>query len=170
MNVILLANIIALIGQGFSVYASTRKDKNSILFHQSIFWAIISFSSWLLKGYSAIVTNILGITRNLLSIKGISNRYLNYILIALCILFGYLFNSNGLIGYLPIIANVAQSLVVLNEKAQTRHVQIVNCFASICWTFFNFTIKSYVGCIFNIIAALSYIKNIFMSQKQDPDA
>ncbi len=166
MKTVLVANIFSLIGQCFSVYASTRKEKNEILLHQSIFWAIISVSSFLLKGYSAIVTNVMGITRNVLSIRGINNLYLNYALIFLCILFGYIFNSNGLLGYLPIIANVAQSLVVLNEKAKTRHVQIVNCLASLLWTFFNLKIRSYVGCVFNLIAVASYLINIFSAKKQ----
>ena len=48
MNVVLIANILTLVAQGFSLTASTRKKKEEILIFQSIFLAIVSTSSCLL--------------------------------------------------------------------------------------------------------------------------
>ncbi len=81
MDIILLANILTLIAQLVSFYASTRKSKHQVLFFQNIFMLIISVASYLLKGYSAIVTNVVCVIRNCLSMKGISSLWITYSLI-----------------------------------------------------------------------------------------
>ena len=117
MDIVLLANLLTLIAQLVSFYASTRKSKNQVLFFQNVFMLIISVASYLLKGYSAIV------------------------------------------GYLPIIANIIQTLAVLDEKADVRRVKISFGIACLLWTAFNWSIRSYVGSFFNLFNGISYLIN-----------
>ena len=157
MNTILLANIIMIIGEGFFFLGSTRKDKRSILLCQIASMLIMGVASFLLKGYSAIVMDAVGIVRNILSINNISSSFLSYLFIVLTIVLGILFNSNSLWGILPIVANVTQSLIIHNEKVTVRQLRLASAFSSLCWAVFNFVIKGYAGMAFNIANCLSYL-------------
>ena len=165
MNTVVIANIFSLVAQGFSLFASTRKEKEKILIFQSIFLVITSISSCLLKGYSAVVLNIIGIIRNILSIKKIDNKIINYLLIACSLIFGIIFNNNSFLGYLIIAANLSQSIVILNKNSTTKDVQMVYLFSALCWAAFNLVIKNYVGTAFNIVGAFSYLLNILSKNK-----
>lgn len=159
MNVILLANLLTLVAQLVSFYASTRKNKNQVLFFQNVFMLIISAASYLLKGYSAIITNVVCVIRNCLSMKGIGSRWITYGLILFSVVFGSIVNRNGYLGYLPIIANIIQTLAILDEKADVRKVKIACGIACLLWTAFNWSIQSYVGSFFNLFNGISYLIN-----------
>ena len=158
---VLIANGLTLLAQLANLYAASRKNKNDILFWQCIFMLMIGITSFLLKGYSAVVTDVLGIIRNLIIIKGIENRTVDIIQMILCITLGIYFNSNGFIGYMPIIATISQSLLLLNRNARTESVQLICAFSSLCWVIFNLGIGSYVGAVFNAMAAISYLVTMF---------
>ena len=72
MREVLYANILTIIGQLITFYSSTRKQKNQILIFQIVAMAVMSCGSLLLKGYSAIVMDVVAILRNLFSIFSIS--------------------------------------------------------------------------------------------------
>ncbi|MBR3006703.1 MAG: YgjV family protein, partial [Erysipelotrichaceae bacterium] len=65
MNDVLIANILTIIGQGFTFYSSTRKEKRAILWFQIVAMLFMSAGSLILKGYSANVMDAIAITRNL---------------------------------------------------------------------------------------------------------
>ena len=159
MYEVLLANILTIIGETALFVASTRKNEKDILIFQIVCMFLTSISSWLLKGYSGIVMGVLGIIRNILSIKNIGSRALSYVFIGSAIVFGYLFNNNGLLGYLAILANVSQSLFILNRKATTRQIRLACAFSSMCWCIYNLAIKGYAGAAFNVTNASSYLYN-----------
>ena len=169
MNEVLIANILTIIGETALLYGSTRKNKNEILIFQIVCMFLTSVSSFLLKGYSGIVMGVLGIIRNILSIKGIGSRRFSYIFIGAAIVFGLYFNNNGFLGYLAILANVSQSLFILNRKATTKQICIACAFSSMCWCIYNFAIKGYAGAAFNITNAGSYLYNAFRQQKKQEE-
>ena len=159
MNTVLLANALTFIGEIVLFIGTTRKNKRDILIFQIVCMFLASISSWLLKGYSGIVMGVLGIIRNILSINNIGSRPLSYIFIGSAIVFGCLFNNNGFLGYLAILANVSQSLAILNRKASTRKIRLACAFSSMCWCAYNLAIKGYAGAAFNIANATSYVYN-----------
>ncbi len=161
----LIANGLTLLAQLVNLYAASRKSKNDILLWQCIFMVLIGITSFLLKGYSAVVTDVLGIIRNLIIIRRIENRTVDIVQMILCIVLGIYFNNNGFIGYLPIVATISQSLLLLNRNVRTDHVQLVCAFSSICWSVFNLGIGSYVGAVFNALAAVSYLATMFRERK-----
>ena len=168
MNEVLLANILTVIGESTLFIASTRKNKKEILIFQIICMSFMTVASYLLKGYSGIVMGILGIARNILSIKNIGSRPISYIFIGMAIVFGAYFNNNGILGYLAIIANVSQSLFILNRKASTRQIRLACSFSSMCWCLYNLAIKGYAGAAFNLTNSLSYLYNALKKdQKAD---
>ena len=165
MNEELIANILMIIGEAILFVASSRKNKKDILLLQIVSMVIMGIASYLLKGYSAIVMDVIAITRNILSIRGIGSRFLSYTFIAMAIIFGVLFNNNGIFGYLPIIANVTQSVFILNSKASTRQIRIACAFSSASWTIYNIIIKGYAGAVTNMINAASYFYNGLKDEK-----
>ncbi len=162
----LIANGLTLLAQLVNLYAASRKSKNDILLWQCIFMVLIGITSFLLKGYSAVVTDVLGIIRNLIIIRRIENRTVDIVQMILCIVLGIYFNNNGFIGYLPIVATISQSLLLLNRNARTEAVQLVCAFSSLCWVIFNLGIGSYVGALFNALAAVSYLVTMFRQKAQ----
>ncbi len=166
MENILTANIFTLIGQIFALCASVSRDKKRILFHQSSFMFFISISSYLLKGYSAIVTNVVAIVRNVLSVKGWNHKGINYIMILLTFIVGIMVNTNSYFGYMIIVVTIFQSLVILNERSTVTHIRMVSALSSFCWAIFNGFIKSYVGALFNIVNCLMYLYSITKDHKR----
>ena len=166
MNEVLLANILMIIGEGILFIASSRKSKKQILLFQIVSMVVMGVASYLLKGYGAIVMDVIGITRNVLSSNNIASRFLTYVFISAAIVFGVLFNNHGLLGYLPIVANVSQSLVIISRKSTARQVRLVCAFSSFCWGIYNFVIKGYAGVVTNLINCFSYLYHAFREKKE----
>ena len=156
---VIIANILTILGQFVVFYASTRKDKRQILSFQIVSMLIMSLGSLLLKGYSAIVMDAVAILRNLFSLFSIDHRLLPYLFIGLSVVFGHIFNNMGWVGYFPMIANVVQSIFVLNKKTTTRQLQFVFSFASFCWAIYNIAIRAYAGMFFDLVNAISFLIN-----------
>ena len=165
MNEVLIANILMIIGEGILFVASSRKSKKQILLFQIASMIVMGVASYLLKGYGAIVMDVIGITRNVLSINNISSRYLTYIFIGAAIVFGIIFNNKGVLGYLPIIANVSQSLVIINRRSTARQVRLICAFSSFCWGIYNLVIKGYAGVVTNLINCVSYLYHAMKEEK-----
>ena len=87
-----------------------------------------------------------------------------FFIIAIAVIFGSLFNNIGILGYLPILANVVQSIVVLNKKTTARQLQFMFAFVSLCWAVYNFVIKAYAGAVFDAINMLSFLFNGIMNK------
>ena len=167
VNEIVLANILTFVGESMLFVASTRNSKKDILIYQIVCMALTSVSSFLLKGYSGVVMGVLGILRNILSIRNIGSRFISYLFIASAIVFGHLFNNNGLLGLLAIAANVSQSLFILSRKATTKQIRLACSFSSACWTIYNFAIKGYIGAAFSLTNSLSYLYNAFKKKEDE---
>ena len=167
MNDIVLANILTFIGESMLLIATTRKNRRDILLFQIANMTLASVSSFLLKGYSGVVMGVLGIIRNILSINNIGSRFISYLFISAAIVFGFAFNNNGLLGLLAIMANVSQSLFILNRKSTTKQIRLACSFASLCWTIYNFAIKGYIGAISSLANCLSYLYNAFKNKEEE---
>ncbi|MBQ6335006.1 MAG: YgjV family protein [Erysipelotrichaceae bacterium] len=167
MNVILVANILLIIGDIVLLAGARFKEKKQILYIQILSMLIMSLASLLLKGYSGIVQDVLGIIRNLLSIKGITGKYLSYLFIVASIVFGILFNNLGFLGTLPIIANVSQSLIVMDPKAKAWQIKLVSGLGCLCWGVYDYVIKAYAGAAINVFTALSYLYHALKDKKEE---
>ena len=67
-------------------------------------------SSIALKGYSSTAQNVVAVFRNLAAMKKIKSKVLEWTLILAGVVLGVLFNNRGLLGWLPIIANLEYSV------------------------------------------------------------
>lgn len=159
MDNVLTANVLTIIGQLVTFYSSTRQNKKAILSFQILAMLFMSAGSLLLKGYSAIVMDGIAITRNLMSIFSLSFPGQAYVFIAIAVILGVGFNNIGPLGLLPLVANITQSIVVLNNKASARQLQFMFAFVSFCWGVYNLVIKAYAGAAFDLINMCSFLYN-----------
>ena len=105
MNII-LGNACSLLAMITDSVSSTRKTAKGVLLVQSLSQLIYCIGTILLKGYSGAVQNAVSILRNFIAIRKIESRLLEWMLVFLGVALGLGFNNLGLIGYLPVIANL----------------------------------------------------------------
>ena len=150
---ILIGNILALIASIVMVVASYIKNKEKFLIVQSIQIFLFVLSNIVLGGYSGAIVNALSVLRNLLCYK---NRLTKTWIIILCILMivlSTIYNTNGLIGLLPIIASVMFTVNINTKNALSLKIMVVISFT--LWLIFDFAIKSYVSSLFDGIGIIT---------------
>ena len=103
---IILGNFFALLAMLSDSYSSSKKTTKSMLKVQNFSQLSYGLSSIVLKGYSGAVQNFISVIRNILAIKENKKEYIQWILLAIAVTLGVVVNKIGIIGYLPIIANV----------------------------------------------------------------
>lgn len=162
---IIIANIITVIASLFLLYASSRKDRKQTLIFQIAFLFTVSVANIFLKTYTAIVVNMIGIVRNLLVLADKNKLSYNIILLVLSLVIGIIVNTNGLLGYLPIIANGEETIVILNQRSKVEHIKIAGAISCFLWTIFMFVCKNYTGAFFNLVTAITYISYLFKKNK-----
>ena len=65
MDIVLVSNLLSLIAQLLTINISLSEDKIKIIYYQFISMILFILSSLLLKGYSAVVVDCVGIIRNI---------------------------------------------------------------------------------------------------------
>ena len=90
MNDVLIGNLTSLFAMVTDSISGTRHKQKSILFYQSISQVFYGVSSVILKGYSSAVQNAVGILRNVTAIYRINSKVLEWTLVLLGVVLGYL--------------------------------------------------------------------------------
>lgn len=162
---IIIGNILSFLAMISDSISGTRKKHSEIMAIQIISQFFYGSSSFVLKGYSATVQNVVAVFRNYAAMKKIKSKLIEWILIALAVILGIIFNSNGLIGYLPVIANFEYSVSVFKFKNNEKALKIAFIINMIMFAVFNAVIKNYVGMlsctVIAITTLISYIKISF---------
>lgn len=168
MNVMtfITGNIFSLLAMLSDSASSTRKTAKGILWIQNLSQVFYCIGSIILKGYSSAAQNVVSILRNLVAIKKINSKELEWILIALGVVLGVVFNNLGLVGYLPVIANLQYTLVVFKFKDNERALKISFVVCNILFIVFNQVILNFVGVISNIIVMITMLISIFRKRER----
>ena len=80
MNEIIIGNVCSLFAMISDAISGTRKKNSEILAIQIISQVFYGTGSFVLKGYSSVVQNVVGILRNLAGIKNIKNKFIELLL------------------------------------------------------------------------------------------
>ena len=155
MNDILVGNICSLCAMISDSFSGTRKKRGEMLAVQILSQFFYGAGSIVLKGYSGSAQNAVAVLRNLAAIRGIHSRALEWTLAALGVVLGAAFNNRGLIGWLPIVANLQYSLVVFRcgENGKSLKVSFIVCM--LMFTVFSAAIRNYVGIAANLFIAFT---------------
>ncbi len=165
MENFIIGNLCSLFAMVTDSVSSSRKTAKGVLVFQTISQLFYVAGSVVLKGYSAAVQNALSVVRNIAAIKGIESKVIERALIIGGVVLGLLFNNLGILGWLPIIANLEYSIAVFRFKDNERALKTAFFITVSLFTVFNFAIYNFVGGISNIIVSLTTLAFLIKEKK-----
>ena len=164
---IVIGNICSLLACISDSISGTRKTKKSILITQIVSQFFYIASSLALKAYSAVVQNVVTVFRNLYSISDKHSKVLEWGLTICQVVFGLYFNNRGLLGLIPVVANLEYSLALFVLRNNPKGIKIAFIISTLMFMFFNFSIMNFVGGIFCVVIVITTIISIYKeSNKQ----
>lgn len=163
MNRVLIANIVALVGSTLMVAGGFLKRRQNILLIQSAQFGAQMVSNLLLGGLTGAVSNILGIVRNLFCLRWNCPlpACLGFVAVQAGITLGV--NDMGLIGWLPVVATAAFTLVINSKNPAMLKLAVI--VGQTCWGVYDFTIRNYASLAFDIFTVLSNIWGILLLKR-----
>ena len=163
MNIIIIANIIALFAALLSIAIGFIKSREKIILIQTIQFTSFTISNFILGGFSGAIANAIGIIRNILSYKEKLTKIAIILIIAVSIILTLYFNNLGIIGFLPLINTVIYTLFI-NQKDPLKF-KILLLLTFILWFIYDINIKSYTSAFFDLTSAIAAIFSAFQIYK-----
>ena len=161
---IVIGNICSVLAMGTDSISSTQKTATRVLWVQTLSQLIYFIGTLVLKGYSGAVQNAISLVRNLVAIKKIESKILEWTFVALGVVLGLIFNNLGWMGLLPIVANLLYTLAVFRFKENEIALKTAFLISVLLFAFFNLAIFNFVGFCTNLFVALTTI--IFLLKKK----
>ena len=158
---IIIGNVCSLLAMITDAISSTRKTPKGVLLVQNLSQLTYCIGAIVLKGYSSAVQNVVSILRNFVAIQKINNKVIEWTLVLLGVILGIAFNNLGLIGYLPIVANLEYTLCVFKFKDNERALKISFALCVGMFGIFNLAILNFVGMASNLIVMITTLIIIF---------
>ena len=158
---IVIGNICSLLAMVTDSISSTRKTAKGVLVVQSMSQLLYCVGAIVLKGYSAAVQNAVSIIRNMVAIKKINSKLLEWILVLLGVALGLVFNNLGLIGLLPVAANLIYTLAIFKFKDNERALKIAFAICVGSFSVFNLAIMNFVGACSNFVVMVTTLIVVF---------
>lgn len=154
---LIAGNLCSLCAMAADSFSSSRKTAKGVLVAQIVSQFFYGLGTLILGGYSASVQNVVSIIRNLVAIRGIEKRWLEWVLVLLGIVFGIYFNTLGLIGLLPVLANLEYTVAIFRFKDDERSLKLAFLVNVILFGIFNVFILNIVGLLSNIVVLVMLI-------------
>lgn len=164
MNLIILGNLFSIFAMLSDAFSSSRKTAKGVLSVQLFSQVFYGSSSIVLGGYSGAAQNVVSILRNLVAIGNLSHKIIEWFLIVLGVVLGFLFNNMGILGWLPTIANLEYSLAVFRFKDNERALKYAFLINVAMFAVFNAVILNFVAVISNIIVIVLTILFLIRSR------
>ena len=154
-NDVIVGNICSLCAMVSDSVSGTRKKNSEILGIQILSQFFYGIGTIILKGYSSTAQNAVAVLRNLAAIKKVKSKAIEWGLILLGVALGVIFNNRGLLGWLPILANLEYSVAVFRSKDNERLLKYALIANMLMYSVFSIMIRNYVGFIANIVVAVT---------------
>lgn len=163
-------NILTLIGMILFVISSFCTRKKDILLFQTGNHSLSVIGEAFLGQISGAIQDGVSILRNIFILLNKNNKVWNIIFIATGAILGTLFNVIFqldepvlmAVGFLPVIASLQYSIVVLLPKVKVPQIKASMAFSSICWLIYGLFLKNYSMAIFNAIIFTVSIVSIIL--------
>lgn len=167
MGIILLGNAFALMAAVTDSVSGTRKSTKSVLGWQIFSQFFHAASSLVLKGYSAVVQNVVAVFRNLFAMSGKKSKVIEWILTVAAVALGVYFNNRGLLGLLPVVANLEYTVCVFRFKDEERKLKIAFFVSMMLFVVFNAVILNFVGAVMDFAVAATTAVNLIRNRKEN---
>lgn len=142
---IIIGNILSLCATASDSISGTRKKHGQMMYIQIVSQFFYGASSIVLKGYSSTAQNIVAVFRNFAAAKNVKSKVLEWILIAAGVVLGVVLNNRGLLGWLPIVANLEYSIAVFRFKDNQTALKLAFIINMVMYAAFSLVIMNYVG-------------------------
>lgn len=153
MNITIIANMISLLGAIVMVGIDLIKENKHVLEVQCLQFTLMGIANFMLKATSGGISNIVGILRNLYSLKKPMETPVKIGFIVLQVAISLLAGMNGLIGWLPIIATVIFTIFVDTKNPYVMKGVIV--FTVGLWFIYDMHFHNYTASLFDIMTIVS---------------
>ena len=163
MDIIIIANTIALFAALLSIVIGFIKSREKIILIQTIQFTSFTISNYILKGFSGAIANAIGIIRNILSYKEKLTKVAIILIITISIVLTLYFNNLGIIGFLPLINTIIYTLFI-NQKDPLKF-KLLLLITFILWFIYDINIKSYTSAFFDLTSAITAILSAFQIHK-----
>lgn len=154
---IIIGNICSLLAMGTDSLSSAQKTAKRVLWVQNISQTIYCIGSIFLRGYSGAVQNVVSIIRNLVAIKQVSAKWIEWTLTILGVVLGLVFNNIGWAGLLPVVANLQYTLVMFRFKGDERKLKISFLASALMFAVFSGALLNVAGVATNLVVAVSTV-------------
>ena len=162
----IVGNICSLFATASDTVSSTRKNAKDVLLVQCVSQLFYFVGTMVLKGYSGAVQNAVSLLRNLVAIRNIQNKYLEWFFVGLGVVLGLAINNLGVMGLLPVVANFQYSLAVFRFQDNERALKISFAIAVGLFAIFNIAIFNIVGVVSNSIVCVTTVAVLLKSGKK----
>lgn len=144
---IIIGNAIALIACILMVYSGTLKKTKDVIYIQSMQIGLLTLSNIVLGGISGAIVNSLNLIRNIICYKEKLTTLIKLIIITIMTLLCILFNTQGIIGYLPLLCSVIYTWFI--DIKDVKKFKYLNIFVLSCWLIYDAYILSYTSALFD---------------------
>ena len=170
LNQIIIGNLCSVAAMISDSISGTRKTHSQMMGVQIISQLFYGIGTFVLKGYSNTAQNAVAILRNLVAMKKVNNKVLEWSLIALGVILGAAVNNRGLLGWLPIIANLEYSIAIFQFKDKEKLLKIAFIISAVLFSVFCAVILNYVGIVTNLVIAVTTLISLLKERKKDDKA
>ena len=163
---VIIGNILSLCAMITDSVSGTRKKRRDILLFQTVSQFFYAGCSIVLKGYSSTAQNAVAVFRNLAAMKNVKSRVLEWILILAGVALGAVLNNRGLLGWLPIAANLEYSVAVFRLRDDPKALKLAFIVNSVMYAVFNGVILNYVGVVSSAVVAVTTAVSLFRKTEE----
>jgi len=162
---VIIGNILSLCAMISDSISGTRKKHSEIMAMQIVSQFFYGASSIVLKGYSSTAQNVVAVFRNLAAMKNVKSKALEWGLILAGVVLGIMFNNRGILGWLPIIANLEYSVSVFKFKDNEKALKLAFIINMVMYAIFSVVIMNYVGAMSCTVIAITTAISIIKEKK-----
>ena len=162
---ILLGNGVFFLGAVILVLLGLIKTKRNILIAQILQEAFMGAGMLILGGIAGFIVDVVAIVRNLVCIRW--NYTLKWKLIFIAAQAGLyaVFGTEGLCGWLPVVAMCLFTWFLDSENVILLKVLIA--VMQLMWLVYDISIVNYVGMVVDVVSAVTNVVGIFLVKKKD---
>ena len=154
----IIVQTIGIVGIVASVISFQCKKSKKLLFFKTAKEMLFAVQYCMLGAYTGMSMNLIGSLRNIIFAKMIEKKKntlpLSIVFSVLFVIFALL-TWDGLKSLLSGIAKVLSTIAY--GSSNTSFVRLIIFFTSISWLIYNYCVKSYAGCVCEILNILSII-------------
>ena len=162
---VIIGNLFSLCAMVSDSVSGTRKKHSEIMAVQIVSQFFYAASSIALKGYSSTAQNVVAVFRNLAAMKNVKSKVLEWALILAGVALGIAFNNRGLLGWLPIIANLEYSISVFRLKDNEKALKLAFIVNMVMYAVFSVVIMNYVGAVSCTVIAVTTALSLLRMNK-----